>query len=69
MGQQKGQEEHKLDAGEWLFADSYEEMSLWWICNWFTDEPEYLVKAIRKFAREGTWLPKAVLFRVDRGTK
>lgn len=56
----------KWEAGKWIFSDSHEVMSLWWICGMLSDNPVWLREVIVNAARNKTWKPKGVIFRVDR---
>jgi hypothetical protein len=56
----------KWEAGKWLFSDSHEIMSLWWICSALSDDPKRLRDKILAAAKQKSWRQKAVIFRVDR---
>lgn len=54
------------EAGKWLFSESREPMSLWWICEWLTEDAEGLRGEILRSIKAGERPHKAVIFRVDR---
>lgn len=56
----------RWEAGKWLFSDSHELMSLWWICSALSDNPAGLRELILTAAKNKTWKSKSVIFRVDR---
>lgn len=53
-------------AGRWLFSESRQPMSLWWICEWLTEDAEGLRGEILRAIKAGKRPHKAVIFRVDR---
>jgi len=53
-------------ASAWLFSDSKEVMSLYWICAHLSENPENLQEAIKKAAVERPIKKNSVVIRVDK---
>lgn len=61
----KGKAHYTFDAANWLFSESQTPMSLNWCCQILSDYPDSLKLQIRKAAKNKTFKPNAVIFRVD----
>lgn len=53
-------------ASAWLFSDSREIMSLYWICSYLSEDPEGFQEAIRKSVQERPAKKNSVLIRVEK---
>jgi hypothetical protein len=56
-------------ASAWLFSDSREVMSLYWISSYLSEDPEGFQEAVRRSVLERPLKKNSVLVRVDRGGK
>lgn len=52
-------------AAKWLFDPSHRIMSVWWICQMLSDDPDGLRERILTNVKELRGKPKLVMFRVD----
>lgn len=53
-------------ASAWLFSDSQDVMSLYWISTYLSDDPQYFLEAVRKAAQERPMKKNSVLIRVEK---
>jgi hypothetical protein len=56
-------------ASAWLFSDSKEIMSLYWISSYLSEDPEGFQEAVRRSVLERPLKKNSVVVRVDRGGK
>ena len=53
-------------AARWLFSSDRGPMSLWWICQWISDDPDDLRDRLREAVKQMKGKPKVLLSRVDK---
>lgn len=53
-------------AAAWLFSSSKEVMSLYWICTYLSDDPEWFLEAIRHSVKNRPLKKNSVIVRVDK---
>jgi hypothetical protein len=56
---------HQHEAARWLFQDSRGPMSLYWVCNWLSEDPKWLQISIQRMVRKRKGF-KGPIMRVDK---
>ena len=61
----RGKAHYTFDAAAWLFSEAWTPMSLNWCCSILSESPDSLKLKIRRAAKDKSFKPNAVIFRVD----